>query len=102
LLGAAQVVFRTFFIFMWGTIFLGLFSGLAFAPIVLSLIGPLETAEADEAPAAGGGHAGALPQPPQTAAHGARGGRGEQGGGDANGQPMPSGGSGSHGERDLR
>lgn len=38
-----SVVFRTFFIFMWGTIFLGLFSGLAFAPIVLSWIGPLET-----------------------------------------------------------
>lgn len=37
-----SVVFRTFFIFMWGTIFLGLFSGLAFAPIVLSMIGPLE------------------------------------------------------------
>jgi predicted RND superfamily exporter protein len=40
-----SVVFRTFFIFMWGTIFLGLFSGLAFAPIVLSLIGPLEAPE---------------------------------------------------------
>lgn len=36
-----SVVFRTFFIFMWGTIFLGLFSGLAFAPIVLATIGPL-------------------------------------------------------------
>lgn len=42
LAGSGSVVFRTFFIFMWGTIFLGLFSGLAFAPVVLSLIGPLE------------------------------------------------------------
>ncbi|KAJ1622007.1 hypothetical protein T492DRAFT_338375 [Pavlovales sp. CCMP2436] len=45
-----SVVFRTFFIFMWGTIFLGLFSGLAFAPIVLSLIGPLEVHASPSAP----------------------------------------------------
>lgn len=68
----AQVVFRTFFIFMWGTIFLGLFSGLAFAPIVLSLIGPLETPSAlgaSQPRGAGKGGDGRVVSMAQTAAH---------------------------------
>jgi len=34
-------VFRIFFLLIWSTIFLGLISGMAFVPVVLSLIGPL-------------------------------------------------------------
>mmetsp|Transcript_16790 Transcript_16790/g.41287 ORF Transcript_16790/g.41287 Transcript_16790/m.41287 type:complete len:1097 (+) Transcript_16790:37-3327(+) len=35
-------VFRIFFLLIWSTIFLGLVSGMAFVPVVLSLIGPLD------------------------------------------------------------
>jgi len=34
-------VFRTFFVLVWGAILLGLLAGLAFVPVMLSLVGPL-------------------------------------------------------------